>query len=157
MLRPFLLIGFLLTPSVSALADPIAGQATVIDGDTIEIHGERIRLNGIDAPESGQTCRKADGSPYRCGQVAAFALADWIGRSLVICHPQGEDRYGRTIAACSVRDEDMGRWLVEQGHALAYRRYSQEYVPAEAEAAGRKLGVWQGAFVPPWDWRRGVR
>lgn len=146
-----------LTISPASADDPIIGQATVIDGDTLEIHGQRIRLNGIDAPESRQTCERADGTDYRCGQAAAFALADWIGRATVHCEPSGQDRYKRIIATCFARGDDMGRWMVQQGHALAFRRYSTVYVPDEIEAQAAGRGIWQGRFVAPWDWRKGER
>ena len=141
----------------AAYAEPIAGQATVIDGDTIEVHGERIRLNGVDAPESRQDCERADGSVYRCGKDAAFALSDFIARGTVFCERRGVDRYKRTIAVCQVRGDDIGAWLVRTGHALAFRRYSTDYVPEEAVAENAKAGMWQGRFVPPWDWRKGGR
>ena len=128
-----LLIG-LLWP-VNALA-AIAGAATVIDGDTIEIHGQRIRLHGIDAPELGQMC-VAEGKRYRCGQEAAFALADKIGRKPVTCRERDIDRYGRIVAVCylvpsqcSMR-ENLNAWLVSEGWALAYRRYSVDYIDEE--------------------------
>lgn len=155
-MRAILLL-LLLTSSPALASDPIIGQATVIDGDTIEIHGEHIRLNGIDAPESRQMCGRSDGSQYRCGQAAAFALANWIARSVVSCEPHGHDRYRRVIATCYVRGEDVGRRMVRDGHALAFRRYSPVYVPDEEQAQAAKLGVWQGRFVAPWDWRKGAR
>lgn len=147
-------IALLLT--LPCAAADIAGQATVIDGDTIEIHGQRIRLFGIDAPESRQTC-EADGKEYRCGKDAVFALADKIARQAVKCEDHGRDRYDRMIAICYVGSQDVGAWLVEQGWALAFRRYSVAYVGNEqaAETAGR--GMWRGSFVPPWDWRKGMR
>ncbi len=106
----------LVTP---ALAD-VAGGASVIDGDTIEVHGQRIRLHGIDAPESGQLCR-LDGKPWQCGKDAANALADKIGRRPVACEDLGRDRYKRIIARCTVAGEDLGEWI---GHvsALVYSR-----------------------------------
>lgn len=153
-----LLIALLLVAcAATAQAEQIAGQATVIDADTIEIHGERIRLNGIDAPESRQDCERADGTSYRCGKDAAFSLAEFIARGTVFCERRGVDRYKRTIAICQVRGDDIGAWLVRTGHALAFRRYSTDYVPEEAAAQEAKSGMWQGRFVPPWDWRRGVR
>jgi endonuclease YncB( thermonuclease family) len=132
----------------------LSGQATVIDGDTLEIHGKRIRLHGIDAPESRQSCEDATGRSYACGRAAAFALADWIGRAIVTCKPRDRDRYGRILATCTVRGEDMGAWLVRSGHALAFRRYSLDYVPAEDAARAAEAGIWQGRFTPPWEWRR---
>ncbi len=97
----------LVTP---ALAD-MAGVASVIDGDTIEVHGQRIRFHGIDAPESRQLCRR-DGKPWQCGKDAANALADKIARRPVTCEDLGRDRYKRIIARCTAAGEDIGRWMV---------------------------------------------
>ena len=96
-----------------ALAD-VTGTATVIDGDTIEIHGQRIRLHGIDAPESRQFCR-LDGKPWQCGKVAANALADKIARRPVTCEDLGRDRYKRIIARCALAGEDLGEWMGPRG------------------------------------------
>ncbi len=100
-----------------ALAD-VAGTATVIDGDTIEMHGQRIRFHGIDAPESRQLCR-LNGKPWQCGKVAANALADKIARRPVTCEDLGRDRYDRIIARCTVAGEDLEKWMVANGWALA--------------------------------------
>ncbi|MDF2809908.1 MAG: thermonuclease family protein [Microvirga sp.] len=151
-----ILLLLLLSPPVAA-TDAIAGQATVIDGDTLEIHGQRIRLHGVDAPESRQSCEDGTGRSYACGRMAAFALADWIGRAVVTCDPRDRDRYGRIVATCTVRGEDMSAWLVQSGHALAFRRYSLDYVGAEDDARHRGAGIWQGRFTAPWGWRRGER
>ena len=137
-------------------AADLAGQASVIDGDTIEIHGQRIRLFGIDAPESGQTC-ESSGLAYRCGQIAALALADFLIEKTVSCYDKGRDRYGRMIAICYVRGQDLSAWIVEQGWAMAFRRYSDAYVGQEQAAEDAERGIWRGKFVPPWDWRKGVR
>jgi endonuclease YncB( thermonuclease family) len=137
-------------------ADAIKGQATVIDGDTIEIHGQRFRLHGIDAPESKQTCF-AGGKSYRCGQQAALALSDKINRKLVSCDERDRDRYKRIVAVCSSGSVDLNGWLVFQGWAVAYRRYSKDYVGEEETAKAQGVGIWSGEFVLPWDWRRGKR
>ncbi len=138
-----------------ALAD-VAGVASVIDGDTLEIHGQRIRLHGIDAPESRQLCR-LDGKPWQCGKDATNALAEKIARRPVTCEDLGRDRYKRIIGRCTVAGEDLGEWMVSEGLALAYRRYSRDYVDEEAEAQAARRGLWAGEFVKPWEWRRGKR
>ncbi len=134
----------------------MAGVASVIDGDTIEVHGQRIRLHGIDAPESRQLCL-LDGKPWQCGKDAANALADKIARRSVTCEDLGRDRYKRIIAKCTVAGEDLEKWMVANGWALAYRRYSLDYVDEEADAQAAQRGIWAGEFVKPWEWRRGKR
>lgn len=132
----------------------VAGIASVIDGDTIELHGERIRLFGIDAPESSQHCQDASGNPYRCGQKAALALAEHIGRSTIRCAGNSRDRYGRLLATCYLGEEDLDAWMVSQGLALAFRKYSLRYVPEEDAARLAKRGLWAGSFTAPWEWRK---
>ena len=154
--RLFMLICAALVPASGAPAragGEIAGVASVIDGDTIEIHGQRIRLHGIDAPESRQTCLDAGGRTWRCGQKAALALQDLIGRRTVRCDESDVDRYGRIVGRCVVGDLDINEWLVSQGLALAYRHYSMDYVRAENEARAAGRGTWAGTFEPPWQWR----
>jgi endonuclease YncB( thermonuclease family) len=138
----------------SATPEIIAGRATVIDGDTLEIRGERIRLFGIDAPESGQTCLDAKGQSYRCGQKAALVLDARIGEGVVTCERKDTDRYGRVVALCRVFGEDLGAWMVGLGWALASRTYSTRYAPAEELARSRGLGMWAGRFAPAWEWRK---
>ncbi len=137
------------------LAD-VTGPARVIDGDTIEIQGERIRLHGIDAPESRQLCR-LDDKPWQCGKDAGNALVEKIASQPVTCEDLGRDRYERIIAKCAVAGEDIGAWMVSEGLALAYRRYSLDYTGQEAEAQAARRGIWAGEFVKPWEWRRGKR
>jgi endonuclease YncB( thermonuclease family) len=147
-----------ISPSAGALDKrPLIGTASVIDGDTIEIHGQHIRFYGIDAPESRQNCNDARGKLYRCGQKAALALADKIGRRTVRCDPRDMDRYGRTVAVYRIGKIDLNGWMVSQGLAVSYRRYAHDYDAAEAEARARAKGIWAGRFVMPRDWRRGDR
>ena len=147
-------VALLLTVGPAVGAEAIVGRASVTDGDTIVIRGTRIRLHGIDAPESAQTCQNTVGRAYRCGQEAALALSDRIGASPIACEPRDTDRYGRTVAVCRTGFEDLNRWMVTQGHAVAYRRYSQDYVEAEAEAKAAARGIWAGTFQNPSEWRR---
>lgn len=145
-------------PAPSATADgALSGTASVIDADTLDIRSERIRLVGVDAPESGQKCKDAGGALVRCGTIAANALDAWINRNPVTCVSEGKDRYQRTLGKCSVRGQSIQDWLVRNGHAVAYRSYSTEFVPAELAAREAKVGIWAGEFVMPWDWRKGVR
>lgn len=154
---PYLLLTGLLVSATQVIAEPIVGRASVIDGDTLDIRGVRIRLHGVDAPESAQLCQNIDGSPYRCGQKAALSLSDKIGTSNVSCEQKDVDRYQRIVAVCSLRGEDLNAWLVQEGHALAYRQYGTDYVSEEDGARKTKRGLWAGSFTPPWDWRKGKR
>jgi len=145
----------LLMPGKSLSAETgttIQGVASVIDGDTIEIHGERFRIEGIDAPESDQTC--LDGNrQWPCGRQSATALDNLLDRQTVACVTLGQDKYRRNLGDCRVGDTNVADWMVRQGWAVAYRKYSQAYVGAEEEAhqAGRNL--WAGQFEAPWDYR----
>jgi endonuclease YncB( thermonuclease family) len=133
------------------------GRASVVDADTLDVHGERIRLVGVDAPEGGQKCLDTNNKFVRCGSIAANALDRFIAQSPVTCAIDGKDRYKRLLGTCSVRGQDIQDWLVRNGHALAYRDYSTAYVPAENAARTAKVGVWSGRFIKPWDWRKGAR
>lgn len=138
--------------------EPLAGRASVIDGDTIEIHGTRIRLEGIDAPEGRQMCTsKETGEVVRCGQKSALFLADLLAEHAVTCSEAGKDRYGRMLAHCAVDGQDVGAAMVCAGWALAFVRYSREYLPQEEEARAASAGMWASEFVAPWDWRKGAR
>jgi endonuclease YncB( thermonuclease family) len=125
----------------------------VIDGDTIAVAGTRVRLHGIDAPETRQACETTGGTVWRCGAGATRALADLLGDRPVTCAPHGRDRYRRVLARCFVAGVDIGDWMVAHGRAVAYRRYSGDYIGAEARAQTGRLGVWSGAFEMPWAWR----
>jgi endonuclease YncB( thermonuclease family) len=142
--------GWIYPPAASS---QIIGRASVIDGDTIDIHGTRIRLYGIDAPESSQLCLK-NGRAIRCGQRAAFVLADKIGAQPVACKAKDRDRYGRIVAVCRQGDVDLNGWMVEHGWAVAYKHYSSDYAPQEQQASSQRVGIWDTRFDYPWDWRR---
>ena len=130
----------------------------VIDADTLQMAGQKVRLQGIDAPESAQSCRQPTGRSYLCGDRATQALRERIGTGTVTCKIEGRDRYKRALGICYMADgTDLNGWLVSQGYALAYRRYSTRYVPQEDQAKAAQAGIWAGEFVQPWNWRRGER
>jgi endonuclease YncB( thermonuclease family) len=135
-----------------AHAQTFTGPARVVDGDTLAIGGERIRLQGIGAPEIDQVCLDDKGLLWRCGIVACDRLIQHIGARPTFCLTSGKDIYGRWLATCTV-DGDLGAWLVAEGLALAFVRYSHAYVADEAVARNARKGLWAGAFVVPWDWR----
>src|SRR5262252_5887351 len=155
--RPTLVLMLLLL-SGGALADDFVGQASVVDGDTLEIHGIRIRLWGIDAPESSQLCRGEDSLQYRCGAQAANDLDAFIARRPVNCSPLSLDPYGRTVATCSVGGTDLGEWLVRKGLALDWPQYSKgRYGEAQRDAERAGWGIWKGSYVEPWLYRACIR
>ncbi len=143
----------LLAFALPAQAETLSGQARVVDGDTLAVAGERIRLNGIDAPETRQTCTR-DGRPWVCGKAATQAMRKLIGRHAVRCEVSGRDKYGRAIATCFADGLNLQQQLVRQGLALAYRKYSTRYVPDEDAARTEGRGLWSGEFSAPWNWRK---
>ena len=147
-----LLLTLLLFASL-AHAD-LSGPARIVDGDTIWIGETKIRLHGIDAPETKQECHHEDGEPYRCGEASTGALRVLVGAGAVRCEGSAYDRYKRLIAVCFSGSINLNAEMVRQGWALAYRRYSKDYVAAEVEAQEAKRGIWAGKFEPPWEWRR---
>jgi endonuclease YncB( thermonuclease family) len=147
---------FFLATSATNAAE-MNGKPRVIDGDTIEVSGQRVRLHGIDTPETKQECRKSDGVAYKCGTMATFALAELIEEHWVKCTGDGNDRYNRLIATCFAGPVNLNMEMVRRGWALAYRQYSKRYIAVEAEAKTKQVGLWQGSFINPWEWRRGSR
>ena len=134
----------------------VSGPARVVDGDTLEVRGTRVRLHGIDAPESKQRCRSAERT-WPCGHEATRALARRIGSRTVACEERDQDRYGRIVGVCRVGGEDVNAWMAAEGWAFAYRRYSTQYVAEETVAKAAKRGIWRGDVVAPWEWRKGKR
>lgn len=136
--------------------EPVVGVTSVIDGDTIEVHGQRIRFSGIDAPESMQQCDDAKGIRYQCGAEAAAALDGFLAASRpVTCIFVDWDRYGRFVGDCRRADGgSVAAWMVEHGQALDWPRYSYgTYTAQQAKAEASKAGLWAGTFQAPWDWR----
>lgn len=131
----------------------IVGIATVIDGDTLVIDDTRIRLQGIDAPELHQNCTGADGHEWPCGFTSRKRLRQIIHGREVSCDPVDTDKYGRTVAVCHAGDTDLNARMVETGWAMAYRTYSQSYIPFEEKARKERAGMWDSSFIPPWEWR----
>lgn len=144
--------------SVASAGDLITGHARVVDGDTLAIGDERIRLYGIDAPEKGQDCTNAKGQRYLCGPVASRELVRKIAGRPVECDAKSVDRYRRIIAICrNFAGDDVGQWMVQSGNAVAYSKYSAIYAHDEQSARDAKRGLWSGSFVLPSDWRKGKR
>ena len=132
--------------------------ARIVDGDTVVLSGVRVRLHGIDAPETKQSCRDAQDRRYRCGREATAALGRLADGGIRCRMQRGADRYGRKIGTCYAADgTDINAEMVRLGYALAYRKYSKKYVPEEQEARANRRGLHRGAFVEPWAWRRGQR
>ena len=132
----------------------ITGKPRVVDGDTIHIGKTKIRLHGIDAPEMKQTCRTRKGEEQMCGQLAKQALQRLVQGQDVVCKGDKRDRYKRLLAVCYVGEINLNAMMVGNGWALAYRKYSKDYVRAETFAKSRREGMWRGTFKPPWEWRR---
>ena len=141
----------------SAAAAQVQGTARIVDGDTLEVAGIAIRLNGIDAPEAAQDCRSAQGFPFSCGDHATEALRGFVGARRVSCQPMDTDRYGRTVARCVAGGVDLGQWMVRQGYAIAYRRYSIAYVADEAAAQRAGAGFWSAQMQRPSEYREAQR
>jgi endonuclease YncB( thermonuclease family) len=146
----------LLVTTPAAAQDQLVWRASVIDGDTVEIHGERVRFNGIDAPESWQRCQDRSGREYRCGRASADALDTFLaGSRPTRCEFVERDRYGRFVGDCYRADgRSVASWLVRNGHALDWPKYSRgAYARDQAAAERERRGMWQGRFVPPWEAR----
>ena len=143
----------------------IYGKPKIIDGDSIRINNKKIRLEGIDAPEIKQQCEKPFlkisfiidfeyNKRYSCGVIAKKKLIDKIDNSKIKCISSSKDKYNRFLATCYKHKINLNKWMVRNGYAIAYKRYSKDYVRDEEYANENKLGVWEGSFMIPEKWRK---
>lgn len=134
------------------------GRAVVVDGDTLRIGSQRVRLSAIDAPELSQICRAKGGVGTLCGRDSRNALAALI-RAGIRCTVETQDRYGRAVAACTnAAGQDIGQEMIRKGWAVPYWRYGgARYARALNEATAGGAGMHAGAFIDPEQWRRGER
>jgi endonuclease YncB( thermonuclease family) len=126
----------------------------VIDGNTLVVEGQHMRLFGIDAFEPGQTCLDRQGRPWHCGTAAQAALAELVQGRAVACVVVTDEPNDGYIARCTGRDGiDLGGYLVRAGLALADPQAGRTYLADQAAAKAAAVGVWGGTFSPPWRWR----
>ena len=161
-IRIIIIFLFLLS---SVTAVEISGVPKIVDGDTVHIKNYKFRLEGIDAPEMRQKCKKeylkissivgfTFYKDYSCGKTSKEKLMDKINGSEIKCISTSKDRYKRYIATCFKEKTNLNQWMVRNGFAIAYRRYSKKYVQDEDFAKENKLGLWQGEFMNPEKWRK---
>jgi len=154
--RPFLrattLVVLILIIWVWAGKDDLTGQARIVDGDSIEISGTKIRLYGIDAPELDQSCLDRNGATYACGRLAQRHL-EKVAKGDVTCESVETDRYGREVSICFAGNTDLGASMVSAGWARAYLSYSLRYASEEQAARNARRGLWDGDFDNPWAFR----
>lgn len=130
-----------------------ASHVTVIDGDTIRLGDVKIRFSGIDAPEINQTCVASEGK-VACGKISRDLLIEKVTNNKISCTDEGKDFYGRVLGECFVNGESLSSYLVREGFAFAYRKYSNKYIEDEEYAKFNKLGMWSMEFQYPWDYRK---
>ena len=147
-----LVLSLILISKISA--NEISGVPNITDGDTIKIFNQRIRLHGIDTPEKNQICFK-NSKAYNCGKKATNALIKKIGGKKVVCKVQDKlDKYKRYIGICFTEGVNLNKWMVRNGYAVAYTRYSRDYIKDENYAKKNKIGLWSGKFIYPEKWRK---
>ena len=162
---PLYILILFLTFFSNTVAEEISGVPKIVDGDTVHINDKKFRLEGIDAPEMRQQCKKESFKisfligftfykDYSCGRVSKEKLITKINTSKIKCISSSKDKYKRYIATCFKGNTNLNQWMVRNGFAIAYRRYSKKYVPDEVFAKENKLGLWQGKFMEPEKWRK---
>ena len=149
----FLVISICLIFFFLTFYDVKSYEVKIIDGDTIELNGEKIRFSGIDTPELKQTC-SINNEIIFCGIEAKKLLVDKIASNEINCISEGKDQYKRTLAECFVNDLSLSSYLVKNGYAFAYRKYSKKFIADEDFARSNNLGIWSMKFEYPWDWRK---
>ena len=152
-IKLFLVISICLIFFFLIYNDVKSNEIKIIDGDTIHLNNEKIRFTGIDTPELKQTCNKNNVIIY-CGIEAKKLLIDKIGKNKVHCVRKGKDQYKRTLAECFVNNLSLSRFLVREGYAFAYRKYSKKFIADEDFARSNNIGMWSMNFEYPWDWRK---
>ena len=130
-----------------------ASHVTVVDGDTIKLGDVKIRFSGIDAPEINQTCVASEGK-VACGKISRDILITKVTNNKISCTDEGKDFYGRVLGECFVNGESLSRYLVREGFAFAYRKYSDKFILDEEYAKSYRLGMWSMKFQYPWDYRK---
>ena len=130
-----------------------ASHVTVVDGDTIKLGDVKIRFSGIDAPEINQTCVASEGK-VACGKISRDILITKVTNNKISCTDEGKDFYGRVLGECFVNGESLSRYLVREGFAFAYRKYSDKFISDEEYAKSNRLGMWSMKFQYPWDYRK---
>ncbi|MBH9988549.1 thermonuclease family protein [Bartonella sp. W8098] len=147
------LLCILSLPALAESRTAIIGAIQVIDGETLEIQNQRIKLWGVDAPELNQTCKNGQDAGYDCGKEAAYALSQWLTElQPVRCEPRGNDNSGNTIAICyTSTGDDIASWMVRNGYAVDWPKYSNGfYGVSEKQAQSNKSGIWQHNEAAPW-------
>ena len=165
MAKIFLILTFIFFLTQTLNGTEIYGTPKIIDGDTVHINNKKIRLEGIDAPELKQQCKKPVlqisvmisfqfNKNYSCGVKSKVKLINKISDSKIKCITSSKDRYKRFLATCYKDKINLNKWMVRNGNAVVYKRYSKDYVRDEAYAKKNKLGVWKGSFIMPEKWRK---
>ena len=149
----------------NVLSNEIIGFPIIVDGDTVHINSYKIRLEGIDAPEMRQKCQKESikisaiigftfYKDYNCGALSKEKLTEKINKSKIKCIYSSKDRYKRYISTCFKNRTNLNKWMVRNGYAIAYRKYSKKYIIDENFAKENKLVLWKGKFINPERWRK---